>query len=448
MALNLTVVDRLQKRGASRDMPEGSPSSPGGAEAETAPVGATRARQDGVEPRLGGGDDDVVAGQLKFQSLSPRRHCLRAKASFNSSGFSGCGGLRQPGRQSKRLRYFVHRNPSLVGELCRILTKTLTRFHRRRASGPGENSERDCAPAQLIFVQRFGSKVNLHIHFHAVLSDGVFVMREGRLVFEPATAPEPEEIQRITEGLRKRILRRFLKLGAIPQETADEIMDREHSGFSLHANTCVAAQDRDGLKRLLAYCSRPAIYLRRLHYLPEKERVRYRPCKSQPGEPEIVQWHPLEFLSRFAKIIPPPWLNLVRYAGALGPRSALRPLITQAAKQAVDCERLRKGWRPPRLKAPAWTKDMSLKISSAAGRAWASCLRKVFEACPIVCVCGNTMALSAVLFEDNALVKILTHLGLPAGFPLLKPARSPPSYPNEESQMERDVERWYGISDP
>ena len=48
-----------------------------------------------------------------------------------------------------------------------------------------------------------------------------------------------------------------------------------HGGFSLNAQVRIEAQDRAGLERLLSYCLRPAVSLKRLGYLPEKGLVRY-----------------------------------------------------------------------------------------------------------------------------------------------------------------------------
>lgn len=342
----------------------------------------------------------------------------------------------------KRLRYFIHRDAPLVGELTRILTKILTRFYRSRMIGGGAESSA-AAPIQLQFIQRFGSKANLHIHVHAVLSDGCWFQRQGALVFEPAGAPTAEDIQTLTLEIRRRVLRRFLRLGAIEPEIAAEIMAREHSGFSLHAGTCVAADDREGLKRLLQYCTRPAIAVKRMQYLPDKEIVRYAPLKTQPGEPVVIEWNALEFLSRFAKLIPPPWINLVRYAGALGPRSKLRPLITQAAQQTGAYDALRAGWRPARLTLPASVKKIGRNLLTTAQKTWAMCLRKVFEVNPVVCVCGAEMKLVAVVLDEEALLNILTHLGWPCAYPVLKPPRSPP-----EAQLDSEVEKCYGIDDP
>jgi hypothetical protein len=61
--------------------------------------------------------------------------------------------------------------------------------------------------------------------------------------------------------LRKRIFRRLLRLGALPQRSVEEMMAWPHSGFSLHAGTLIEAGDRAALQRLLLYFLRPALSL-------------------------------------------------------------------------------------------------------------------------------------------------------------------------------------------
>ncbi len=58
---------------------------------------------------------------------------------------------------------------------------------------------------------------------------------------------------------------------------------------------------------------------------------------------------------------------------------------------------------------------------------WADLMRRAFEIDVLACsVCGGRMVLIATI-EDPAVVRrILTHLGLPAAIPEVRPARSPP----------------------
>ena len=145
----------------------------------------------------------------------------------------------------KRLRWFVNRDAALAGELSRLLGEELARFYGQRTGSLG-------APTQWTAIQRFGSRVNLHVHLHSVVSDGAFEMDgKGSLRFIPAAPPSLEDVARLTEGIRQRWTRRLLRRGAIPEETAQELLMRRHSGFSLHGSVRVEAQDRAALERLL-----------------------------------------------------------------------------------------------------------------------------------------------------------------------------------------------------
>ena len=51
----------------------------------------------------------------------------------------------------------------------------------------------------------------------------------------------------------------------------------------------------------------------------------------------------------------------------------------------------------------------------------------------------------AAIFEDKELMRVLTHLGLPADFPILAPARSPPGVNREGSQADPNEALYEGI---
>lgn len=56
-------------------------------------------------------------------------------------------------------------------------------------------------------VQRFGSSVNLNVHFHSMLLDGVFTRDErGSLRFHPAPPPTPEELDEVVRRVHRRAL--------------------------------------------------------------------------------------------------------------------------------------------------------------------------------------------------------------------------------------------------
>jgi len=145
----------------------------------------------------------------------------------------------------------------------------------------------------------------------------------------------------------------------------------------------------------------------------------------------------------------------VRYAGALGPRSVLRPWLTLAAREKATFEGLLTGWAPPTLlqRAAASARQAGEKVmgraTSAASRAWAACLRRVFEVDPILCrACGLQIQAVAAIVDDRQIERLLTHLGLPTELPKTKTARAPP-FPIflEDSQLDPRVKQWEGVDE-
>ena len=91
------------------------------------------------------------------------------------------------------------------------------------------------------------------------------------------------------------------------------------------------------------------------------------------------------------------------------------------------------------------------RAAKAAVRAWAACLRKIFEVDPVRCVkCGGEMKLVAVILDDGELDRILAHQGWPTEFPKTKASRAPPGRAergDEDSQVDPRGEKWDGRQD-
>ncbi len=339
----------------------------------------------------------------------------------------------------KRLRWFVHRDARLAGEIDRILARTLTGWCRRKSGAP-----KGAAPAQFHALQRFGSSVNLHLHVHAAVSDGCFAWDGGTLRFHPAPPPDVRDVAELLARLRIKVFRRMLRLGAVPESSIREMLTWPHGGFTLDCGTTVVAGDRDALRRLLLYFLRPALSLKRLTYKPEVGLVRYQPSKTSGG-PAYLEWSGPEFVGRLAALIPPARKHVVRYYGALGPRSPLRRAVSAATRGKASVVGLEKGWSTT-LAGKASRE--ARKAASAAGRAWAACMRKIFEVDPVRCVkCGGEMKLAAVILDDGELDRILAHEGWPVAFPRTKPSRAPPGREEraaEDSQVDPRADGWEG----
>ena len=313
----------------------------------------------------------------------------------------------------KRLRYFINHQPDLAGQLSKIFAREINRFLCRDNIG---------TPAQLHFIQRFGGALNLHVHVHAVISDGVFNLKSsttGRreLTFTPVPPPTVEQLAGIVTAIRKKLIRRVARTSGLSREAAANLLSWKNSGFSVHEEVYIKDWDRDGLERLLKYCSRPALSPARLIYGAKTNTVIYR-SETREGKSELLTMTPVEFLRRWGLLMPPPNKNLIHYYGALAPRSSLRPLLV--AKAEKETARIALEKKVDKLKKKA--------------NSWAACLARVFEVFPLTCPkCDLEMKPVAVILNDKELIRLLTHLGLPADFPKFKPAPKMSLNENEHS---------------
>ena len=263
------------------------------------------------------------------------------------------------------LRKLAAFKADVLTAIGRIAVEAIFASYRARAKRRGiENGQ--CGAIN--FVQRFGS-LNLHVHFHVVVLDGVFSRDvDAGAIFHPASVPAREELDAIVRRVQSRAetwLRRrghlderalaersneppvqtaldacaaiamgrgqvaTLRNAETPEDGHDEsatgkpAVAVERDGFNLHAGVHIERGDDMGRERLLRYGARPPLSLERLRRLPGG-RVAYRLKYVTRGRGKFRVMTGLEFMARLAALIAPPRYPLVRYAGVLGPRSAWR----------------------------------------------------------------------------------------------------------------------------
>ena len=164
------------------------------------------------------------------------------------------------------------------------------------------------------FVQRFGSTLNAHVHFHCWVIDGVFVAgADGQVQFTEAAALRPEDLAAVQQQVRRRVLRWFARASHLDAADARDMASWDHGGgFSLVASIRVEGPDHAGLERLLRYCARPPVALERLEQLGEDALI-YRFDQPQPDGRTQLRLTPLQLIERLAALIPPPRLHRHRY---------------------------------------------------------------------------------------------------------------------------------------
>src|SRR5437899_2624636 len=140
---------------------------------------------------------------------------------------------RVPGRQwvlslPYRLRYLLAWDHALARAVLGVFVRVLLGFQRHRARRYGIREGRSGC---VTVIQRFGGGLNLNIHFHTLLFDGVFCAKgeEGMLDFRPLPPPTDEEVgivlARIAARLQRLLERRGLESGGADLCQADPAVE-------------------------------------------------------------------------------------------------------------------------------------------------------------------------------------------------------------------------------
>jgi hypothetical protein len=92
------------------------------------------------------------------------------------------------------LRFLLARRHDVCRGLTRVFLNAVFRFYKERALERGLTGGQT---GSITVVQRFGSALNLNIHLHCLVLDGVFVKghQGGSATFHPLPAPTTEQIE-------------------------------------------------------------------------------------------------------------------------------------------------------------------------------------------------------------------------------------------------------------
>ena len=358
------------------------------------------------------------------------------------------------------LRYWMAASTELMAQVHTIIRRTISQYYINQAVKQG--IDRQLAQAgSMTFVQRFGSALNVNLHYHFIFLEGTYLDRSAQGLkprFVKVTAPTDAEIAEVIATISQRVIRKLQKLGyleagidAAVATGYDPLVDDEPElartlaasvqqhiafgartgqqvrrigsgfgyagerptltgtqcasvhGFSLHANTHIPAHRRDQLERLIRYTARGSVSLERLEEAANGDLI-YTFTKPWSDGTTGIQLSPVELLEKLAALVPPPRVHQVRYGGCLAPHSRLRRAITPTPRQ--------QGREPE-----------ASPVSARWG--WARLLKRVFAIdmarCPR-CQQG-TMRLIAAITYRPVIRRILHHLKLAADPPLLASAR-------------------------
>jgi len=374
------------------------------------------------------------------------------------------------------LRYRCAYDAKLTSEVLRAFLRALFAELRRRARRElGEQAEQCGA---VTFIQRFGSAMNLNLHFHTLALDGAYLYepRPGRLPeFAALAPPTADDVARVLIGTARRLRRltlaradgdentlardepllallseaslltriatgpeagqRWRRLGdrvepaaggGHPEDSTAPVA--RHAEMSLHAGVRVPARDRRRLERLCRYVGRPPLAHDRLEERSDGRLALRLKTRWRDGTTHILMER-RDLIDRLAPLIPPPRAHQVRYHGILAPGASLRECVVPTAPTA-----------PPSSSAATSPAESKPGRPGATGAAesptrrsrmrWAALLQRVFAVDALRCPgCGSSLRLLAAI-EDAAVARaILECLELPPRAPPLAPASAGPRAP-------------------
>ena len=297
------------------------------------------------------------------------------------------------------------------------MSTSINEYYQSKAKSIPTLANSSPKSGQILFVQRFGSSLNLNIHFHLLAADGVYIRNNwGELKFHELPTITDQELENLLDKIFKRALKHLKKKGLIDSnlEESQNIQDQqdllfnEHpdllsditdsmknkgkkigygigyanaptlvksklciskNNFSLHANTKVNALARERLYKLIEYCARPPISDDRLT-VTDSGNIRVTLKTPWKNGTTAIELTPFEFIGRLAALIPQPNAHLVKYSGVFAPNHPWRSKIIRNPK-------IKKGFQNRcELKDDFEEKD---KHRLTKDSAWAKLLNRTFK---------------------------------------------------------------------
>jgi hypothetical protein len=375
-----------------------------------------------------------------------------------------------------RLRYRLAWDHTLCRAVVGRTMRAILGFLRRRARAEGVMDGRSGA---VVIVQRFGGALNLNVHFHALVLDGVFARHGDTVRFHPCPPLDAADVEEVLATVTAYVGRLLAQGGSgegddggMLDEWADEapvlaelaaasVQGRvalgsragarvrrrapwagatapsglgschaRHDGFDLHAGLRVRADERDRLDPICRYALRPPVAHDRLQ-LTDDGQVRLALRRPWADGTTHLFFDPVALLERLAALTPRPRINLILYHGVLAPRAAWRSRVVQFGASpgaAADTDPATDG---PRLAADC---------RHTRNYRWAALMRLSLGLDVLACPrCGGRLTLIALIEDPAVIARILRHLGLPTAMPEAQPARAPPLHLVVDAPLTEDA---------
>jgi len=324
------------------------------------------------------------------------------------------------------VRLAVVKQPRLLKCLERRLLKAIWRWQRQQTKRAGHEA-RFSLGAGVCFTQWFGSRLQLTPHLHVLVPEAVWA-ESGECV--EVEGPRDDDVARILHRTLRQARGDWGELSAAWAEDDFEVLQHQAiqarlalemppsrhrrqrvavaEGFSLHADTAVHANDREGLERLCRYGARGPIAECRLRKVND-ELYEYTPKRGV-----IFTLTAKDLVRRLVALAPPAKSHLTSFHGVYAPHAKLRSLVTAAPATVepptpVATQRTTKATKPRRPRLD-----------------WATLHQHTFGNDVLRCPCGGRRTIKALFSTHKAAEERLTALGHRPPSRLLPSATAPP----------------------
>ena len=381
------------------------------------------------------------------------------------------------------LRLGVAYNRELLAKICNLANKEISKFIISKS----KVDKNKALAGTILFLQRFGSSLNLNPHFHIIALDGVYEKKStGRYKFYSISAPTDEDIGLLVKRIADRINKYLVKIGhlyecegeymlenssdifaqsdneihlpAMAASIAHTIAFGENSGkpvkrlkdsysnqywpsntdpefkgdqcaasggYSLHANTALKSHQRERLEKLISYMARPCISEERIEIL-ENEKVRIKLKTKWSDNTTHIELTSNEFIEKLVALIPPSFFHMQRYYGILSSHSKDRGYIVP---QNTNDEALNETQDAENIVS----KTKPNPVPKRKYIPWADLLKRVFKIDILECPnCQSRMKVVGMYTHGAEMIAILESLGIKTH----PPHASPPKYRGIFSDIE------------
>ncbi|MBW9269274.1 MAG: IS91 family transposase [Candidatus Thiodiazotropha sp. (ex. Lucinisca nassula)] len=360
-----------------------------------------------------------------------------------------------------QLRFLFASRPQLMGRVLGIVYRAISSHLIQKAGFTRKTAQ----TGAVTLIQRFGSALNLNVHFHMLFLDGVYTeTKHGRTRFQRTNGPEQQELIELVHTISYRVAGFLEREGILERDVENSYLNLEDqdedpmqqvlgcsvsyriavgpqqgrkvftlqtisswedddrfaqvakvSGFSLHAGVAAQAWERQKLERLCRYISRPAVSEKRLSLTPSGN-IRYQLKTPYSDGTTHVIFEPLDFIAKLAALVPKPRVNLTRFHGVFAPNSKYRVDVTPAKRGKGN---------------PTQSRDDKTPEQRRQAMTWAQRLKRAFNIDVSICPqCGGEAKVIACIEEQAVIDTILAHLmkkgALPPPPELLPATRASP----------------------